>query len=197
MAEAAKNADANDAAGNVTDEDKGTDSGKGAEEFDQERAMATIQKQRESEKAAKERAKELEAELAKYREAEDAKAEAEKALEVKVAERDATIAGLQDEIADLHVKQSFEQEALAKGIADPGLAYLAAKAQGVLGTYDPKVGEVGDHDWDKLAEKYPSFAAQESGTGNKTGDAGARGKGGTLSEAEQFNQAVRGAFGRR
>lgn len=168
-----------------------------SEEFDQQRAMATIKKQREAEAAAKERAKELEKELAKYREADDAKAEAEKALEVKVAERDEALKAKDVQIADLHVKFSFDKEAREKGIADPALAFLAAKEQGLLGAFDPKEGKVSDHDWDKLGELYPSFAAQESSPTAKTGDAGARGKGVTKTASDQFNDAVRGALSRR
>lgn len=190
MAEAANDAGTEGAA-----EKQEQAEGAGVDEFDKERAMATIKKQREAEAAAVAKAKELEAELAKYRTADEAKAEAEKALEVKVAERDEALKGKDAQIADLHVRYSFEREAVAKGVADPGLAFLAAKEQGLLGVYDPKVGVVSDHDWDGLAEKYPSFKSQE---GDKTGDAGARGKGATAGPADQFNSAVRDAFrGRR
>lgn len=166
------------------------------EDFDPERAMATIKKQRESEAAAIQRAKELEAELAKYKSAEEQKAEAEKALEVKLAERDEALKGKDALIAELHVRLSFEREAYHKGIADPALAYLAAKEQGLLGEYNPKEGKVGEHDWETLAEKYPSFAASTDSPIAKTGDAGARGKGATSTPGQQFNEAVRSALRR-
>ena len=161
------------------------------EEFDPERALETIKKQRESEKAAKERAKALEEELAKYKSAEEQKAEAEKALEVKVAERDAALEAKDAQIAELHIKHSFVAKAAAKGLADPELAYLAAKEQGLLGTYDPKQGTVSDHDWDKLGEKYPSFATSAEA---EAGDAGARGKGKVTTPAAEFNKAIRGSL---
>lgn len=171
-------------------EEEGTEVEEGTqeEEFDKDRALDTIRKQRESEAAAKERAKELEAELSKYRAADEEKAEAEKALEVKVAERDATIKELKGVIAQVHVKNDFLVKAASEGIADPDLAYLAAKEQGYLGEYDPKEGTVGDHDFEALGEKFTTF----KGEGFKqTGDAGARGKGKALTPGEQFNQSIR------
>ena len=175
-------------------EEQGTEGTEGSEEeFDKERAMATIEKQRESEAAAIKKQKELEAELAKYREADEEKAEAEKALEVKIAERDATIEAKDREISDLHVKNDFEGEAANRGIEDPGLAYLAAKEQGLLGEYDPKEGNVSEHGFDELGQKYPSF----KGTGvAQTGDAGARGKGKAQTVNDQFNDSIRGRLGR-
>ena len=183
------NAGAEDAAGK---EVEGQEAATGAEQFDAERAMATIQKQRESEKAALQKAKDLEAELAKYKEAEDAKAEEGKALEVKVAERDEALKAKDAEIADLHVRFSFLQEAQVKGVADPELAYLAAKQEGLLGAYDPKEGKVGEHNWTALGEKYTSFSTEQSAQAS-TGDAGRQGKGKVLSEGDQFNQAIRNA----
>lgn len=159
------------------------------EEFDKERALATIKKQREEEAAAKERAKELEAELAKYREAEEAELEEQKKLEVKLSERDERIKALEAELAETHVKNDFLATAVDKGIADPELAYVAAKTQGVLGEYDPKEGTVSDHDFEALGDKYPSFRAE--GT-EQTGDAGTSGKRGkALTPGEQFNQSIR------
>ena len=179
-------------------EEKEQEAATGGDAFDADRAMATIKKQRESEAAAIQKAKDLEAELAKYRTAEEAKAEEAKTLEQKVAERDQALKAKDAEIADLHVRFSFIQEAAALGIADPGLAFLAAKEQGLLGTFNPKEGTVSDHGFDKLAEKYPSFAATEDSPTAKAGDAGARGKGATQGPGDQFNQAVREAFrGRR
>lgn len=159
------------------------------EEFDKERALATIQKQREEEKAAKERAKELENELAKYREAEEQEAEKQKKAEEKLADRDARIKELEGKIAMSAIKTDFIATAVEKGIADPELAFVAAKEQGLLGEYDPKEGTVSDHDLEALGEKYPSFRAE--GT-EQTGDAGTKGKRGkALTPGEQFNQSIR------
>jgi len=204
MAKDADAASTEDAAG--TDDNKEQDgSQEGAEgstdsnkEFDPERAMATIKKQRESEAALKADLKALREDLAKYKSAEEQEAEAQKTLETKVAERDLVIKDKDAEIADLHVRYSFERDALERGVADPALAFLAAKEQGFLGQYDPKAGTVTDHDWDALGEKYPSFASQEDGPKASTGDAGARGKGKTATPGAQFNDAIRGAVrGRR
>jgi len=166
------------------------------EEFDAERAMATIKAQRKAEAEALAKAKDLEAELAKYREVENEKAEAEKALEVKLVERDEALKAKEHEIANLHVKHSFMAEAATKGIADPALAFLAAKEQGLLGEFDPKTGAVTDHEWDELGERYPSFRPAEESQDRKTGDAGARGKGTTATPADQFNSAFRASLGR-
>lgn len=160
-------------------------------EFDPEKAKATIEKQRASEAAAKQKAKELEAELAKYRAADEEKAEAEKALEVKIAERDARIEALEKEVASTHVKNDFLAKAAGKGIDDPELAYVAAKEQGYLGEYDPKEGKVGDHDFEALGERYPSFKG--SGVA-QTGDAGTRTKGKAQTVGEQFNRSIRGSL---
>jgi hypothetical protein len=185
MSQVASTDTADDAA--VTDDDKQVD------DFDAERAQATILKQRESEKAALAKAKALEKELAAYKSAEDAKAEAEKALEVKVTERDQTISSLQGQIASLQVKHDFLAKAVSKGVADPALAFLAAKEQGLLGVYDPKEGTVAEHDFEKLGELYPSFQVSAEAA---SGDAGARGRGKATTTSQQFNQAVRGAIGR-
>jgi hypothetical protein len=161
--------------------------------------MATIKAQREAEATAKATVKELEAKLEKYTKAELEAAEAEKAAEEKLVERDATIAAKDAEIASLHVRNDFEAKALALGVADPALAYLAAKEQGLLGTYDPKEGTVGEHGFEALGEKYPSFkvdAADDSGGSPDSGDAGARGRGKATTTASQFNTAVRGAIRR-
>lgn len=195
MAEAATDAGA-DAAEEVTEEQEAATAVVEGE-FDPERAMATIKKQRESEAEALAKVKELEERLSAYQSEEEAKAEAEKALEVKVAERDAALKAKDAQIADLHVRYSFIQEATEKGVADPALAYLAAKQEGLLGAYDPKEGKVSGHDFDALGERYASFRVEESAV-SKAGDAGARGKGTTMTPGDQFNEAVRQAVrGRR
>jgi len=201
MAQDADAASTEDAAGtdDNTDVKEGSQDGQESTEdqWDPERAKATILKQRESEAALKAQVKEMKEALAQYQEADEAKAEAEKTLETKVAERDQALKAKDAEIADLHVRYSFEKEALVRGVADPELAFLAAKEQGFLGQYDPKVGTVGEHDWDGLGEKYSSFKTQQDAQAS-SGDAGARGKAKADSPGDQFNAAVRSALrGRR
>ena len=158
-------------------------------EFDAERAKRTIEKQRQAEAEAKERVKELEAQLAEFKTAEEEEAEAQKKLEVKLAERDQEIENLKGTISSMHIKQDFMAAAQKKGIADPELAYVAAKEQGYLGEYDPKEGTVSDHDFDSLGEKYPSFKAEGA---EQTGDAGRRGTSGKAQTVnDQFNQSIR------
>ena len=174
-------------------EEPEVEGGSEEEEFDKERAMATIEKQREAESKAKKEAADLRAELEKYKTAEEEQEEAEKALEVKLSERDATVQALEKTIADLHVQHDFVGRAANRGIEDPALAYLAAKEQGLLGEYDPKEGKVSDHDFDELGEQYPSF----KGTGvAQTGDAGKRKMGKAQTVNDQFNSSVRERLGR-
>ncbi len=161
--------------------------------FDKERAMRTIKDQRKAEKALEGKLKEATEALAGYKTAEEKKADAEKALEVKLAEGATALDAKDVEIAELHVRHDFEAEASRLGIADPALAFLAAKEEGLLGTYSPKEGGVSDHDFEELGVKYPSF---QSAKAADSGDAGARGRGKTATTKDQFNAAIRGAIGR-
>ena len=161
--------------------------------FDKERAMRTIKDQRKAEKALEGKLKEMTEALAGYKTAEEKKAEAEKSLEAKVAEGAAALAAKDGELAELHVKHDFEAEAARLGITDPALAFLAAKQEGLLGTYNPKEGGVSEHDFEELGVKYPSFQSVKAAD---SGDAGARGRGKTATAKDQFNTAIRGAIGR-
>ncbi len=161
--------------------------------FDKERAMRTIKDQRKAEKALEQKLKEMSDQLAGYKTAEEKKAEAEKTLEAKVAEGQGALEAKDVEIADLHVRHDFEAKAALAGIEDPALAFLAAKQEGLLGTYNPKEGGVTDHDFEELGVKYPSFASTKV---SDSGDAGARGRGKTATTKQQFNDAIRGAIGR-
>lgn len=165
------------------------------EDFDKDRALATIKNQRAAERK-------LKAELAEARKAQDeldaikqAQADADKSATDKLAERDARIAQLENKIQEFAVKADFERVATERGIADLGLAYLAAKEQGLLGTQDPKSGKVEGHDLDKLEEMYPALAGE--GAGDSHGDAGVRGlRGKTGTVNTQFNSVVRSAIRR-
>ena len=169
----------------------------GDDDFDKDRALATIKKQRASERKLKSdlaAAKEDQAELAAIKKAQE---DADKSASDKLAGRDARIAELETKIQESAVKADFEKVAEERGIADLALAYLAAKEQGLLGTADPKTGEVGDHDLDKLEELYPALAGEGAGDSG-TGDAGVRGKQGkTGTVGSQFNAAVRQKASRR
>lgn len=166
-------------------------------EFDPERAMRTIHKQREAEK-------ELKAELAKYREAEEAELEKQKSLEQRVAERDQRISELEGTLTELAIRGDFERKGLDLGYdsEDLVLAYMAAKEEGLLGEYDPKTGEIEEHDFDTLHERYPKLAPSgDEGGGRRRdrfGDAGVRSnKGNARTPADQFNDSVRQAILRR
>lgn len=160
-------------------------------EFDPERALATIRKQRAEEKRLKEQLAEARAAQEELQALKQAEADKQKSLEEKLAERDAEIQALKASIASGRTKEDFARQAVERGY-DPGqveLAYLAAKEQGLLGKYDPKTGEVGKHDFETLEEKYPALQGEPLGF---TGDAGRRPTGGqarTVNSA--FNSVVR------
>lgn len=168
------------------------------DDFDKDRALSTIRKQRAEEKRLKEElaeARKAQEELAALKEAQD---EAEKTAVQKLADRDAKIKALENQISESAVKADFMRAATSEERAylDPELAFLAAKEQGLLGKYDPKTGTVEAHDLDKLEELYPALAGErQTGTAH---DAGVRGKPGkTGTPGSQFNSAVRQAVSRR
>ena len=183
-----------------TQEPEGTDEDLGLEgEFDPERALSTIRKQRAEEKRLKDQlaeAREAQEELQRIKQEE---ADAQKTLEDKLAERDAEIKALKDQIKDREVHADFIRKATTDRGYDPEdaeLAFLAAEKQGLLGKYDPKRGEVvEDHDFETLEEKYPRFQGEDVGL--PAGDAARRkGSGHVKDTNSQFNQLVRGAMRR-
>lgn len=155
--------------------------------FDPERAMATIRKQRESEDALKE-------ELAEFRAQEAAKAEAEKTQEQRIVEKEARILELEAALAMRDANAEFKAEAEEAGIADPDLALLVAKEDGLLGTYDPKTGKVKKHkvDFDALVEEHPVLAGSRQSGERVPGDAARVGGKEPRTLGAQFNRAVRG-----
>lgn len=168
------------------------------EEFDPERALNTIRAQRAEEKRLKEElaeARKAQEELARIKTEQE---EADKTAQQKLAEREAEIASLKQQIAENAVKADFMRIANSEERAylDPELAYFAAREQGLLGKYDPKTGKVEGHNLDKLEELYPALAGERNTV--KAHDAGVRGKPGkTGSPGAQFNTAVRSAISRR
>lgn len=72
-------------------------------------------------------------------------------------------------IADVEIRADFTEKALAAGVTDIKLAYLAAQADGLLGAYDPAKG-VGKHDFAELRKRYPHlFRAGGSADGGAGG----------------------------
>ena len=186
-----KTTDAKGAEGTESAEEKEKEEGQkpilfGGEVFDPERAMKTIQAQRESENELKEA-------LAVYKAAEQAEEDAKKSAAEKLVERDARIQTLEEVAAYRDAADSFKSQAEEAGISDPELALLVAKENGLLGDYDPKTGKVkiGKVDFDKLLEEHPVLA----GDGTKrtdSGDAGRVGHKTALTRNDLFNAAVRG-----
>lgn len=161
--------------------------------FDKERALSTIRTQRAVEKKQKAELADLRAFKADADEAEAEKEEADKDNEQKLAESNAENTDLKAQLTERDVRADFERQAIEEAGIDPEdleLAYLAAKEQGLLGDMDPKTGQVGAHDFDTLAERYPALGGE--GTGRAlTGDAGRTGRGSTSSVGKQFDAAIR------
>ena len=165
------------------------------EEFDKDRALATIRAQRKVEREQKEELKELRAMKAAKEAADEKLAEADRTAEENLEASKAREAVLLDKLAAQEVRADFEREALSEEIGidpeDLELAYLAAKEQGLLGEMDPDSGLVEGHDFDKLAEKYPAIFGGDGSSQSRTGDAGKTGRGKKSSVGDQFNKAVR------
>lgn len=158
------------------------------DDFDKARAMDTIKKLRAIEKEHKSLLKEKE-------DAAAAEAEAQKSLETKLAEAQERIGELESKETKAAIRADFIAKAQARGYGDLELAFLAAEAQGVLGTKDPKTGVVGDHDFEALEAKFPLLAGEaEEERGFGSGDAGVRGKRPKATAASGFNDSIRGAI---
>ena len=179
---------------------EGTEGAEGAEasgvefdgDFDAERAKRAIANGRAEEKKLKAKLAEQAEKLQGFEAAEAKKAEADKSNEQKLAEANATIESLKDDKAADKVRTDFVEKAAGRGYEDPALAFLAAKEQGLLGTYNRKTGDVADHDFEALEESHNQFATEAGRSGDQaTGDAGARGGTSAASVGGAFNKAVR------
>lgn len=164
-------------------------------EFDPDRAMATIRKQRVSEARLKAELAEAKVKAEAFDAAEAEKAEAEKTAEQKVQERESKIEALERQIAEKDIKHDFKRAAIEAGIAaeDLDLAYLAAREQGLLGSRDPKTEVVDGHDFESLEAKHPALFGGGGVRVLDTGDAGRRGRGKVASPNEVFTRLIRDA----
>ena len=145
--------------------DEGTDDNHD-EEFDRERALATIHKQRESEAAAKQRASKAEAELARIRQ------ERESENERLIRERDEALAAsktatealskrvVRDAVADVAAKLKFK---------NPRMAYRLIETDG-LDAEDPDGVAKIERSLKKVLEDEPYLAGPAAAGG---GDGGA------------------------
>ena len=167
----------------------GTDAEAGqVDDFDPERALKTIRHQRQVEKELKARIRDLETANARLSEQEPKSGSDRQKLEDQLRERDQRIATLEAKVQTEAVKTDFIREATSRGINDPNLAYLAAQAQGAIGSYDPETGTVGEHDFDKLEQSHPLLV---SGSPTGAGNPGVRGRRPGVDAATQFNRAIR------
>jgi hypothetical protein len=114
----------------VVQEDQDTET-----EFDQERAMATIRKQRESEKALAQQLKETKATLAKLEAAEKKRQAAELSEVERLQAENQDLAGqlqaLEAERETLILRSAVEREASRLGFHNPADAYGLADLSGV------------------------------------------------------------------
>jgi len=153
--------DAEPTAADQASDDQGDD----GEDFDKERALATIRKLRQFEKQAKALKRELD-EIKRERE-EAGKTELEK-LSSRLAEEERKALDAEARVAAAEVRADFVEKALREGVTNLQLAYLAAQADGLLGSYDD--GEVSDHDFKTLKKRYPDLF--RTTTGSADGSAG-------------------------
>lgn len=93
-------------------------------------------------------------------------------------------------IAQMEIRADFVEKAVAAGVTDIKLAYLAAQAEGLLGAYDPDKG-VGKHDFAELKKRYPNLFRAGAG-GSADGGAGA---GQTAGSGKSMNEFIRRAAG--
>lgn len=163
------------------------------DDFDPARAMKTILAQRENEKK-------MAAELAAYRKAEEAAKDEERTLEERVALRDQRIGELEVQLAATHVEQDFKAKARERGM-DPDLALAAALKEGLIGGYDQETGEVGEHDFNTLGERFPALVSRDDEDEDDevrqraSHGAGTRGRSGKAKTSNDlFNDAVRNAI---
>ena len=110
-------------------------------------------------------------------------------LQTAAAENERRAIEAERRVAETAIRASFTEQAVANGVTDIRLAYLAAQADGLLGAYDPEKG-VGRHNFDELRKRYPHlFRAAPGGSA----DGGA---GGGTGAAASMNEFIRRAAGR-
>jgi chromosome segregation ATPase len=189
--EAAQEAALKEASAKVEADEKAADEALENEDFDKDRALATIRKQRASEKSLKAdlaKARSAEKELAEIRQTED---DAKKSSDEKLAEANARVSALESKLSTQAVRNDFLVEA-GDRYDDLELAYIAAERAGALGAVNPETGEISLPDFDKLDEAYPGLGG-EIPKPKATGDAGIRSRGKSRSVGSAFNDAIRSA----
>lgn len=107
-------------------------------------------------------------------------------LQTAAAENERRAIAAEARVAATEIRADFAEKALAAGVTDIRLAYLAAQADGLLGDYDPEKG-VGRHNIEELRKRYPHLFRAAPG-GSADGGAG----GGTRAAAS-MNEFIRRA----
>lgn len=155
-----------------------------AEEFDKDRAMATIRSLRGYERQAKSLKRELEA--LKQHQEDAGKTELEK-LTSRLAEAERRAIDAEQRIAATEIRADFVAKALQEGVTDIRLAYLAAQSDGLLGAYED--GEVSSHDFKALRKGYPHLFRPAGSADGSSGSSRSANAGG-------MNEFIRRAAGR-
>ncbi len=159
--------------------------------FDEARAKTTILAQRKSETKLKGTVAEQAARLATFEAAEAKALDAEKSLEQRLTDSEARNTDLQEDLATSRAEFAFRAEASEAGL-DAGLAYLVAKKDGVIGSYDDATGELSGHDLEALAEAYPALVKDRSQIKPRPGgDAARKAKDSGATPKEKFNELIR------
>ncbi len=110
-------------------------------------------------------------------------------LQAAASENERRAIAAEARVAATEIRADFAEKALAAGVTDIRLAYLAAQADGLLGSYDPEKG-VGRHNFEELRKRYPHlFRASPVGSANG-------GAGGGTGAAASMNEFIRRAAGR-
>jgi len=112
-------------------------------------------------------------------------------LQHAASENERRAIAAESRIAATEIKADFVEKAIAAGVTDIRLAYLAAQAEGLLGAYDPDEG-VGKHNFEELKKRYPHLFRAMTG-GSADAGAGADGSGRTSGD---MNAWIRRAAGR-
>ncbi len=169
----------------VSQDQTATEGQETEEEFDKERALATIRKLRESEKLAKQYAKELESLRGQLKQHEEAKLSETERLRQRVAELQGESKAKAITIQEKVTKYSVMLAAQKLGIVDPEAAYKLL---------DPSDIEYDDDGEPKniekllrsMLEKRPYLAGGTGGSGNPTNPGGNKGSKLTMADIRKM-----------
>lgn len=180
-------------AGQETDADDSEEEIEVPDDFDPQRALATIKAQRESERALKNDLKTLRAQVKTLEKEQTSKDDADKSADEKLIALESKNESLLELLAQFHVAADFKAKATEKGL-DPELGWYVAQAEGFAGEYDAVKNTVGEHDFDGLLKRFPNLRVEsdeDEDEDESLGDASPRRRHTGQTPAEMFNTAIR------